>query len=157
MSYSFQIGITSVAYAQSEILQKEVYLFEQIDKSGQGPTMKHMKCVVFLRPTQENIQLLSAELKSPRYGVYYICKPILKHKFIVLKVMGSIVFQLILVDFSGIISKAAIKVLAESDESEVVREIQEFYADFFAISPHLFTLNLEKPITGNSDSVKIHS
>ena len=35
--------------------------------------MKHMKCVVFLRPTQENIQLLSAELKSPRYGVYYIC------------------------------------------------------------------------------------
>lgn len=117
------IGITSVAYAQSEILQKEVYLFEQIDKSGQGPTMKHMKCVVFLRPTQENIQLLSAELKSPRYGVYYIY-------------------------FSGIISKAAIKVLAESDESEVVREIQEFYADFFAISPHLFTLNLEKPIIG---------
>ena len=36
--------------------------------------MKHMKCVVFLRPTQENIQLLSAELKAPRYGVYYICK-----------------------------------------------------------------------------------
>jgi vacuolar protein sorting-associated protein 45 len=71
--------------------------------------------------------------------------------------MRSILFKLILVDFSGIISKAAIKVLAESDESEVVREIQEFYADFFAISPHLFTLNLEKPITGNSDSVKIYS
>ena len=44
--------------------------------------------------------------------------------------------------------------LAESDESEVVREIQEFYADFFAISPHLFTLNLEKPIIGNSGYVK---
>ena len=63
-----------MAYAQSEILQKEVYLFEQIDKSGQGPTMKHMKCVVFLRPSQDNIQLLASELKSPRYGVYYICK-----------------------------------------------------------------------------------
>ena len=62
-----------MAYAQSEILQKEVYLFEQIDKSGQGPTMKHMKCVVFLRPTLDNIHLLASELKSPRYGVYYIC------------------------------------------------------------------------------------
>nr|SVE75664.1 EOG090X03QA [Daphnia hispanica] len=117
------IGIVSVAYAQSEILQKEVYLFEQIDKSGHGPVMKHLKCVVFLRPSQENVQLLASELKSPRYGVYYIY-------------------------FSGIISKASIKVLAESDEQEVVREIQEFYADFFAVGPHLFSLNLEKPIQG---------
>lgn len=51
-------------------------------------------------------------------------------------------------DFSGIISKAAVKVLAESDEQEVVREIQEFYADYFAVGPHLFSLNLEKPIHG---------
>ena len=72
--HCLQIGIVSVAYAQSEILQKEVYLFEQIDKSGNGPVMKHLKCVVFLRPSQENVQLLSSELKSPRYGVYYICK-----------------------------------------------------------------------------------
>nr|CAG4634697.1 EOG090X03QA [Alona affinis] len=117
------IGIISMAYAQSEILQKEVYLFEQIDKSSQGASMKHMKCVVFLRPTQENVHLLSSELKSPRYGVYYIY-------------------------FSGIISKAAIKVLAESDEHESVREIQEFYADFFAVGSHLFSLNLERPIHG---------
>nr|CAG4649208.1 EOG090X03QA [Scapholeberis mucronata]SVE93528.1 EOG090X03QA [Scapholeberis mucronata] len=117
------IGIVSVAYSQSEILQKEVYLFEQIDKSANGPVMKHLKCVAFLRPSQENIQLLAAELKSPRYGVYYIY-------------------------FSGIISKAAIKILAESDEQEVVREIQEFYADYFAIGPHLFSLNIEKPIHG---------
>ncbi len=39
--------------------------------------------------------------------------------------------------------------LAESDEQEVVREIQEFYADYFAVGPHLFSLNLEKPIHGN--------
>ncbi len=72
-----------MAYAQSEILQKEVYLFEQIDKSGQGPTMKHMKCVVFLRPSQDNIQLLASELKSPRYGVYYICKFTWKKIFLI--------------------------------------------------------------------------
>lgn len=59
-------------------------------------------------------------------------------------------------DFSGIISKASIKVLAESDEQEVVREIQEFYADFFAVGPHLFSLNLEKPIRGSPKSIILH-
>jgi len=118
------IGIISMAYSQSEILQKEVYLFEQIDKlAGAGPNMKHMKCVVFLRPSQENVHLLASELKTPRYGIYYIY-------------------------FSGIISKAAIKVLAEADENEVVREIQEYYVDYFAVGPSLFSFNIEKPIIG---------
>ena len=62
-----------MVYAQSEILQKEVYLFEQIDKTGTASAMKHMKCVVFLRPSKENIDLLASELKAPRYGIYYIC------------------------------------------------------------------------------------
>ena len=51
-------------------------------------------------------------------------------------------------DFSGIISKAAIKVLAEADENEVVREIQEYYVDYFAVGPSLFSFNIEKPIIG---------
>ena len=72
----------SMAYSQSEILQKEVYLFEQIDKLGSGPNMKHMKCVVFLRPSQDNIQLLASELRNPRYGIYYICK--IKHSCYIL-------------------------------------------------------------------------
>jgi vacuolar protein sorting-associated protein 45 len=45
------IGIVSMVYAQSEILQKEVYLFERIDVGGRE-TMKHLKAVCFLRPTQ---------------------------------------------------------------------------------------------------------
>ncbi|KAG8235515.1 hypothetical protein J437_LFUL015749 [Ladona fulva] len=46
------------------------------------------------------------------------------------------------IDFSNIIAKADIKALAESDELEVVRDIQEFYGDYIAVSPHLFTLNI---------------
>ena len=45
-------------------------------------------------------------------------------------------------DFSNIIAKADVKTLAESDEQEVVREVQEFYGDFLAVSPHLFSLNI---------------
>ncbi|KAJ9600038.1 hypothetical protein L9F63_009655 [Diploptera punctata] len=110
-------SIVSMVYGQSEILQKEVYLFERIDSGGQRETMKHLKCITFLRPTKENVALLSRELRYPRYGVYYIY-------------------------FSNIIAKADIKTLAESDEQEVVREVQEFYGDFLAVSPHVFSLNI---------------
>lgn len=51
------------------------------------------------------------------------------------------VFVLFL-DFTNIIPKSDIKTLAECDEIEVVREVQEFYGDYLAISPHLFSLNL---------------
>ena len=62
-----------MVYAQSEILQKEVYLFERIDSGGRE-TMKHLKCICFLRPTKENVDLLAQELRVPKYGLYYICK-----------------------------------------------------------------------------------
>lgn len=63
-----------MVYSQSEILQKEVYLFERIDIQNPGEGLKHLKCIVFLRPTPENISLLSRELRYPKYGVYFICK-----------------------------------------------------------------------------------
>ena len=72
----FQTTIVSMVYAQSEILQKEVYLFERIDSGGRE-TMKHLKCICFLRPTKENVELLAQELKMPKYGLYYICKNIM--------------------------------------------------------------------------------
>lgn len=63
-----------MVYSQSEILQKEVYLFERIDAGGRSEAVKHLKCIVFVRPTKENIGLLAGELKYPRYSTYYICK-----------------------------------------------------------------------------------
>ncbi|XP_020600895.1 vacuolar protein sorting-associated protein 45-like [Orbicella faveolata] len=66
-------GIVSMVYTQSEVLQKEVYLFERVDTSGRE-TMKHLKAICFLRPTRENIEHLCSELKNPKYGVYYLCK-----------------------------------------------------------------------------------
>lgn len=109
-------SIVSMVYSQSEILQKEVFLFERIDVGGRE-AMKHLKCVCFLRPTKENIDLLVKELKSPKYGLYYIY-------------------------FSNVISKQDVKILAEADDQEAVREVQEFYGDYVAISPHLTSLNI---------------
>jgi vacuolar protein sorting-associated protein 45 len=63
-------GIVSVACSQSAMLQKEVFLFEQLSRMD-GKTrelMPHMKCVVFVRPTQDNLDVLVHELREPKYG-----------------------------------------------------------------------------------------
>lgn len=70
----FKTSIISMAFSQSEMLQREVYLFERIDSGRSNERMKHLKCIVFIRPTKQNVQLLANELRSPKYGSYYICK-----------------------------------------------------------------------------------
>ncbi|XP_034401551.1 vacuolar protein sorting-associated protein 45 [Cyclopterus lumpus] len=117
-------SIVSVVYTQSEILQKEVYLFERMDSQNRD-SMKHLKAICFLRPTKENVDYLIQELRRPKYSVYFIY-------------------------FSNVISKSEIKALAEADEQEVVAEIQEFYGDFIAVNPHFFSLNLQGVARGRS-------
>uniref|UniRef100_A0A8D3C1N3 Vacuolar protein sorting-associated protein 45 n=1 Tax=Scophthalmus maximus TaxID=52904 RepID=A0A8D3C1N3_SCOMX len=92
-------SIVSVVYTQSEILQREVYLFERIDSQSRD-SMKHLKAICFLRPTKENVEHLIQELRRPKYSVYFIY-------------------------FSNVISKSEIKALAEADEQEVVAEVQQ--------------------------------
>ncbi|XP_073904321.1 vacuolar protein sorting-associated protein 45 isoform X3 [Castor canadensis] len=91
-------GIVSMVYTQSEILQKEVYLFERIDSQNRE-IMKHLKAICFLRPTKENVDYLIQELRRPKYSIYFIY-------------------------FSNVISKSDVKSLAEADEQEVVAEVQ---------------------------------
>ncbi|KHJ76278.1 Sec1 family protein, partial [Oesophagostomum dentatum] len=117
--------IVSCAFAQSEMMQKEasiliyVYLFERLDSPVPREAIKHLKCLVFVRPTPDNVQLLAIELRNPRYAQYYIY-------------------------FSNIVSKTDLKMLAEADEHETVREVHEFFLDGIALSPPLFCINLKE-------------
>lgn len=54
----------------------------------------------------------------------------------------------LITDFSNIIPRTDIKTLAESDESESVREVKEIYADYLAVNPELFSLNIPKCLRG---------
>uniref|UniRef100_A0A8C8CR98 Vacuolar protein sorting-associated protein 45 n=1 Tax=Oncorhynchus tshawytscha TaxID=74940 RepID=A0A8C8CR98_ONCTS len=63
---SHQTSIVSVVYTQSEILQKEVYLFERIDSQNRD-NMKHLKAICFLRPTKINVFYLSLRMS------YFLC------------------------------------------------------------------------------------
>lgn len=60
-----------MVYTQSEILQKEVYLFERID-SASRENMKHLKAICFLRPTKVSPSALPA-LKALLLGGF--CPP----------------------------------------------------------------------------------
>jgi len=123
-------GVVSMVYSQSEIMQKEVYLCDRIDNINNRETLRHLKCLTFLRPTEENINLLCRELRAPLYGSYFL-------------------------HWTNVISKADVKRLAEADEQEVVREIVEFFADFIPINPHTFITNIpHEPIFSEVDLIE---
>ncbi|KAH7921762.1 Sec1-like protein [Leucogyrophana mollusca] len=120
--------IVSLASTQSTLLSHQVYLTDRIDNKKRD-RMPHMKCVCFLQPNEDSLEALSTELREPMYGEYYLY-------------------------FSNILSKTAIERLAEVDEFEVVKEIQEYFADYAPLLPSLFSLNhtptAVKPLYGSS-------
>eukprot|EP00906_Rhabdomonas_costata_P020479 RCo029812 len=109
-------GIVSMVYSRSNVLEKEVFLMDLLSRDGRE-RMTHLKCLVFVRPTFQNIELLKKELKTPSYGEYYIF-------------------------FSNIVSRQHLEQLALVDESDVVKQVQEFYGDFYAINTELYSLNV---------------
>lgn len=109
----------SSAITQSTLLHHEVYLIERIDNQSREK-MRHLRCLVFVRPSPESVQFLIDELRSPRYGEYYVY-------------------------FSNIVRKSSLERLAEADEHEVVKSVQEYFNDFMVINPCLFSLGVVYP------------
>ncbi|KAF8964362.1 Sec1-like protein [Flammula alnicola] len=120
--------IVSLAATQSTLLSHQVYLTDRIDNKKRD-RMPHMKCVCFLQNSEDGLEALGEELREPKYGEYYLY-------------------------FSNIPTKSAIERLAQMDEFEVVREVQEYFADYAPISPCLFSLNhtptASKPLYGSN-------
>lgn len=82
--------------------------------------MRHLRCLCFVRPSPDSIQFLIDELREPKYGEYNIY-------------------------FSNIIRKSSLERLAEADDHEVVKAVQEYFADYIVINPDLMSLNLGYP------------
>lgn len=82
--------------------------------------MRHLKAIVFVRPTSDSIQFLVDELRNPKYAKYELY-------------------------FSNVVKKSALERLAESDDHEVVQKVQEVFADYFVINPDLYSMNLQAP------------
>ena len=98
-----------------------MYLIDRLDNAAREK-MRHLRCLVFVRPSPGSIQLLIDELREPKYGEYYIY-------------------------MSNIIRKSSLERLAEADSHEVVQCVQEQFADFLVVNPDLCSLNLGFPLS----------
>ncbi|KAL0477228.1 vacuolar protein sorting protein VPS45 [Acrasis kona] len=106
--------IISVTYSQSDIMKSEVFLVDNLD-SDKRERMPNVKCIVFVRPTKENVNRLKHELEDPKYQAYSIF-------------------------FSNQISSDDLDRIAASDKRESVQHVYTFYADFIAIDRQLFVV-----------------
>lgn len=111
--------IISTSLTQSSLLAHEVYLTDRIDNAARD-RMRHLKCIAFLRPTAESMEACERELRKPKYASYALF-------------------------FTNVLKKNDIERLAEADEHEVVKEVQEYFADYVPVNPALFSLNYTAP------------
>ncbi|KAK6506946.1 vacuolar protein sorting-associated protein 45 [Arthrobotrys musiformis] len=106
--------IMSTATSQSTLLQHEVFLIDRLENINREK-MRHLKCLCFIRPSPDSIQLLVEELRDPKYSEYMLY-------------------------FSNVVKKSSLERLAEADDHEVVRSVQEVFADYLVINPDLYAL-----------------
>lgn len=114
------IGIVGMVLTMNKILKQEVFRVARIDME-ETEEMGHMNAILFLRPIDANYLLLAQKLKKPSYHEYHIF-------------------------FSNAVPRHRLERLACCDEHEVVHQIEEFYADVYAINHDLFSLNLPSTI-----------
>lgn len=113
------VPIVSTAITQSSLLNHEVYLIDRLENASREK-MRHLRCICFVRPSSDSIQFLLDELRDPKYGEYHLY-------------------------FSNVIKKSALERLAEADDHEVVKLVQEHFADFVVINTDLFSLDVHVP------------
>ncbi len=116
----------SLVLSQSEILNEEVYLFEKITQTKRE-TMSHLQAICFFRPTQKTLNALISELRNPKYGAYFIF-------------------------FTNILSEDYLKQIAFADEIEVIKEVHEFYVDYYAVNKDAWHLNMSNSVLDASSS-----
>jgi vacuolar protein sorting-associated protein 45 len=105
--------IVSMVYSQTQILEKEVYLVEQLGKRHEP--MNHMKAAVFIQPTEANLTMLIAELREPKYAEYHLF-------------------------FSNLVPSDLLSRLGRADENDMVKQVHEYFADFMPVNEDFFQL-----------------
>lgn len=114
-SLPLQKGLVAMVYSMNDILAKDVFLVESLD--GTHESVNHLKAVVVLRPTIENVRLLVGHLREPKFAEYHLF-------------------------FTNIVPQDILRKVADADHLGVVKTVQEAYTDYYAVNPDLFSLNL---------------
>ncbi|KAM9937490.1 hypothetical protein OXX80_002980 [Metschnikowia pulcherrima] len=111
----FTMPIISMSFSQSQLLQKDVILIEMLDNVHDLSVMKHLNCVIYVKPHRTSIAQVCAELASPHYSHYQLF-------------------------FNNTVSKGDLEKIASADEYEVVNQVAELFQDFSIVNDNLFTI-----------------
>lgn len=126
--------VVSMVYSQTQVLEKEVYLVESLESLHTKPhaNMMHLKAAVFVQPTESNLTHILNEIRDPKFSEYHIY-------------------------FSNIVPPDILMRLARADENEVIKQVQEYYAEFMAVNDDLFHLGIENSIALSSAAQTVQS
>lgn len=122
--------IISMSHTQSQLLQHDVILIEMLENNHNLTTMKHLNCIVYIKPIRESIAMLCQELSSPHYHHYQIF-------------------------FSNTVSKSDLEKMAQADEFEVINQVMEIFLDYSIVNDNLFTISLSNDITSPKHTATI--
>lgn len=106
----------SMCATQNDLLDHDIYLVDTIENLDRDYE-RHLKCLCYVRPTDETIEYLMNELRDPHYGEYHLF-------------------------FSNWVTKSQLERLAESDDMEAVVKIEELFQDYYVLNTHLFSFDL---------------
>ena len=119
--------IISMVYTQTQILDQEVYLVEQLGKEHEA--MGHLIACLYVQPTESNIDLLVREVKNPQFKEYHVF-------------------------FSNTVSSSMLQRLARADEHELIKQVQEYYGDYMAVNEELLHLGIDNSITLSANGAR---
>lgn len=122
------LTIISLVYTQTEIISQNILLTklltedDECEKDGkidEKNSMGYLKVVIFVRPTDTNIRKIKTLMSRKKYSEYHLF-------------------------FTNFVPDEYLRTLAEADDCNMIRQIQEYYADFYPVNDNLWHLNLSK-------------
>lgn len=108
----------SLVIAKSFAIKEEIFMFEELKNLKPENKFLNVKGIFFIRPTEENLELLSKILKEPNFADIYI-------------------------NFTNVVGEDYIKSLAYADEYAAIKAVNEIYLDYFILNNQLFHLNVD--------------
>ena len=103
------LDILAVAYSQSQLLKKGVFLVDDVEHNMQRKSMMTMRCVAFIRPTAHLVRALCDEIRACKYQNYTVV-------------------------FANAVSTDLLDQIARADVKDRVTRVEEFFCDFSVVN-----------------------
>lgn len=113
-------NVLSTVYTQNQLLKHQVVLVDMLGNYEDRFLMKHLKCVIFCRPTSRSIGDIQKELHQGNFSSYRVF-------------------------FTYLAEIDQLQHLANSDVFDLVAEVGEVYLDTLPIGEYVSIVNLQPP------------